>query len=112
VEFDPQQIFILIPEEMERAVSSRKFQTIETIKILNYPNGEPWVLFSPSDYVDHVDELSRRRKWRETRCLRPRCRHAPKAQSKCLIRARIWVAIEYIFDGDNSSFIRAQLPIR
>lgn len=56
-EISPGKVFILIPEEMEKAEASNKFKTIETFKTLDYPNGEPGFYFTHLGYVDNVDDI-------------------------------------------------------
>ncbi|HCS40979.1 MAG TPA: hypothetical protein DIW44_15540 [Anaerolineaceae bacterium] len=56
-EINPNKIFILIPEEMDKALTSNKFKTIETLRTLDYPNGLPGFYFVHLAYFDNVDEL-------------------------------------------------------
>jgi hypothetical protein len=57
LEINPDKVFILIPEEMEKAEASNKFKTIEIFKTLDYPNGEPGFYFTHLGYVDNVDDI-------------------------------------------------------
>lgn len=53
-EINPDKIFILIPEELEKAQASNKFKTIEPFKTLDYPNGEPGFYFTHLQYVELI----------------------------------------------------------
>lgn len=50
-------LFIMIPDELERAAQSGKFQNITLDKYLPYPDGSPGFLFVRMEYIDQVDRL-------------------------------------------------------
>lgn len=69
IEYRPigaQTVFVMIPEEFERAQESSKFTDFEVIQTIPYPNGLPGFYFVRLRYVDHIEqilaeELARRR---------------------------------------------------
>jgi hypothetical protein len=54
---DQNTVFVMIPEEYERAVSSGKFQDITIEQTLPYPDGRPGFYFVRLRYVDNIDEI-------------------------------------------------------
>ncbi len=102
----PDKIFILIPEDMDKAVASNKFTTIKPFKTLDYPNGEPGFFFTHLKYTDNVDlifqeEALQRKILLETEIIDPQGR-ALKVSYPHLDIGEIINA----FDGDGNSLIR------
>ncbi|MBA4376560.1 MAG: hypothetical protein C0401_10375 [Anaerolinea sp.] len=56
-EISEDQVFILIPEEMELARTSGKFKNIQELDILPYPNGDPGFYIVTLQYADNIDEI-------------------------------------------------------
>ncbi len=56
-DFDANTLFILPPEEYERAMESNKFTGINIQETLPWPNGDPGFYFIHMRYVDNVDAL-------------------------------------------------------
>ena len=56
-EITPGEIFILMPDEYEKARTSGKFTNIQLLKTLPYPNGQPGFYFVTMDYVDSIDQI-------------------------------------------------------
>jgi hypothetical protein len=54
---DDDVLFIMTPEEYDKAVSSEKFSMIRVEDTLSYPNGEKGFYFARLRYVDHLDEI-------------------------------------------------------
>ncbi len=52
---NPDKVFILIPEEMDKAAASLKFDQVTPFKTLDYPNGEPGFFFTHLQYTEMVD---------------------------------------------------------
>jgi len=50
-------VFVVIPNEMEKVLSSGKFKDVQVDEVLNYPNGEPGFYFVRLKYVDNIDEI-------------------------------------------------------
>lgn len=54
---DENTLFVLTPEEYQQAVESQKFSTVEVLKTLPYPNGEPGFYFTHMQYVPEIDAI-------------------------------------------------------
>jgi hypothetical protein len=52
-----QMVFVMIPTEMDKVVSSGKFKNIRVDKVLPYPNGAPGFYFVHLQYVDNIDKI-------------------------------------------------------
>jgi hypothetical protein len=50
-------IFIMTPEEQNRAVASRKFKPFTAERVLNYPDGSVGFYFARLEYVDNIDAI-------------------------------------------------------
>jgi 4-amino-4-deoxy-L-arabinose transferase-like glycosyltransferase len=50
-------IFVMTPEEYERAETSGKFADIEVLQTIPYPNGMPGFYFVKLRYVDNIDQI-------------------------------------------------------
>ncbi len=57
IPIDPDELFILLPEEMEQVQQSGKFQSIEVTHTVNYPNGKPGFYFTRLTYIDSVEKV-------------------------------------------------------
>ncbi len=54
---DPQQVFVVIPEEYAALKSSDKFSQIHIEQVLYYPNGEPGFYFLRLRYAENAEAL-------------------------------------------------------
>jgi 4-amino-4-deoxy-L-arabinose transferase-like glycosyltransferase len=54
---DDNTLFIMIPDEYERAISSGKFADIRVEQTLAYPDGRPGFYFVRIRYVEDIDEI-------------------------------------------------------
>jgi hypothetical protein len=52
-----QMVFVMIPTEMDKVVSSGKFKAVRVDEVLPYPNGAPGFYFTHLQYVDNIDEI-------------------------------------------------------
>ncbi len=52
-----QMVFVMIPTEMDKVVSSGKFKNMRVDEVLPYPNGAPGFYFAHLQYVDNIDEI-------------------------------------------------------
>ena len=52
-----QMVFVAIPNEMDKVLSSGKFAAVQVDQVLNYPNGEPGFYFIRLRYVDNIDTI-------------------------------------------------------
>jgi hypothetical protein len=50
-------VFVMIPTEMDKVVSSGKFKNMRVDEVLPYPNGAPGFYFAHLQYVDNIDEI-------------------------------------------------------
>lgn len=102
----PDEVFILLPEELELVKESRKFQTVETDRTVNYPNGQPGFYFTRLAYVDDAEvifaaEREKRRVLQEETISMPDGSTARVAYSHLDMGS-----IDQAFDGDLYSLIR------
>ncbi len=54
---DDDTLFVLIPDEYQKAISSDKFTDIRLDRTLLYPNGQPGFYFARMRYVDNIDQI-------------------------------------------------------
>lgn len=54
---DENTTLILLPNEMEDIIASKKFQNVRTLKTLPYPNGEPGFYFIHLNYVQGIQDI-------------------------------------------------------
>ena len=104
--FDPETVFVMVPEEMKSMQESQKFTNVETQKIINYPNGEPGFYFTTLDYVpdiEHVfsDELAARR-YLNSETLTLTDGREIEVDYSTLDMGEI----KHVFDGDKSTLAR------
>lgn len=56
-DLDPNAVFIMTPDEVQRAVASQKFKPIQPEQAIPYPNGSEGFIFTRLSYVDNVDRI-------------------------------------------------------
>ncbi|MFZ3078458.1 MAG: glycosyltransferase family 39 protein, partial [Bellilinea sp.] len=100
------EVFILLPEELEQVRASKKFKTIEIERAVNYPNGQPGFYFTRLAYVDGADavfeqERNQRHTLKEETLLLLDGTEAAVAYSALDIGV-----IKSAFDGNPNSLIR------
>jgi hypothetical protein len=54
---DENSVFVMIPDDYNKAVSSDKFKDIQIDKILPYPDGKPGFYFVRLKYVDNIEQI-------------------------------------------------------
>jgi len=54
---DENSVFVMLPDEYNKAVSSGKFDDIQVEKILPLPDGQPGFYFVRLKYVDNIEEI-------------------------------------------------------
>ena len=52
---DTNTIFVMTPDEYQQTITSGKFEDIQIVKTLPYPDGEPGFYFTRLKYVDEID---------------------------------------------------------
>ncbi len=105
-DIDPNQIFILIPEEMARAEASEKFKPMEVLKTIDYPDGSPGFYFLHLEYVDNIDEIFMQEEAARTTLIETTLFDPQGRQLKAAYSQLDMGTIENLFDGDENSFIR------
>jgi hypothetical protein len=105
-DIDENNLFILGPEEYEKAVQSGKFTDIVVEQIIDYPNGSPGFYFARFKYVDDIadlmDEEIERRHRLEEGIVQIGSVEAIVSFSSLDIGK-----IEDIFDGDPNTLLRS-----
>jgi hypothetical protein len=56
-QLDQDTLFVMTPEEYQKAVESGKFKQIDIEDTLTYPNGKPGFYFTRLTYVDDIDQI-------------------------------------------------------
>ena len=54
---DPETVFVMTQEEMQKMQDSGKFTNIQTETVINYPDGEPGFYFTRLNYVENIEEI-------------------------------------------------------
>lgn len=98
-------VFVMIPEEYEKAIASGKFANIDVEKTVKYPDGRTGFYFAKVRYVDNIDqilalekEIRRRLKESDVNWLGQtvHVRYSPLDMGE----------IVNIFDGDDNTLVR------
>jgi 4-amino-4-deoxy-L-arabinose transferase-like glycosyltransferase len=102
------QVFVVIPSELEAVKTSNKFKSLEILKTLPYPNGQPGFYFVKAEYVDDIDQVFAQE---------VAARHA-LIPGEATLHDGTKVTIEYphldmgeigaIFDNNNDTLIRTE----
>jgi 4-amino-4-deoxy-L-arabinose transferase-like glycosyltransferase len=100
-------IFVMTPEEYDRAETSNKFRDIDVVHTIPYPNGLPGFYFIRLDYVENIEEILaeeiEQRKQLITDALKIDNQWVQVAYSKLDMGT-----IDKLFDGDENSLVRTQ----
>lgn len=105
-QFDPDTVFVMIPEEMKSMQESQKFTNVKTQKVIDYPDGEPGFYFTTLEYVPDIenvfsDELAARRYLNSETLLLTDGREVEVDYSTLDMGE-----IKHVFDGDSSTLAR------
>lgn len=57
LDLDKNKVFVMIPDEYERVMTSEKFKDMQVHQTLPYPDGKPGFYFVTLGYVDDIDEI-------------------------------------------------------
>ena len=102
---DDRMLFILPPEEFERAQTSLKFSQIQVDRILAYPDGKPGFYFVHLRYVENIDQIMQVEL--EDRRALITGETIISGQSLPVQVSRLDMGeIKHIFDGDLKTFMR------
>jgi hypothetical protein len=105
-EIKPDQVFILIPDEMQRAQESGKFKTLDIFTTLNYPNGVPGFYFVRLQYVDNIDEILQKEKEARQQLTNTQVTDKQGRMLTVGYPKLDMGTINNLFDGDGSSLVR------
>ncbi|HWR66449.1 MAG TPA: glycosyltransferase family 39 protein [Bellilinea sp.] len=101
-----EDIFILLPEELEQVRNSGKFKAVETVRTVNYPNGQPGFYFSRLTYLDNAPALFEQER-DQRRALIEDTIHLPDGTTATVSYSRLDMGeIKAAFDGDSATLIR------
>ncbi len=102
---DENMVFVVIPNELDKLLTSGKFEAVRIEQIIEYPNGEPGFYFIRMRYVDDIDrileaEREARRALLET--------NLDIAGQQTLVRYPVldMGSIDLLFDGDPNTLAR------
>lgn len=102
----PDDIFILLPVELDQVRDSGKFKTIEIVRTVNYPNGQPGFYFSRLTYRDDAPELFAAER-EQRRVLKEDTIHLPDGTTAAVSYSQLDMGeIQAAFDGDPATLIR------
>ncbi len=102
----PNEVFVLLPEEMELVKESRKFQAVETDHTVNYPNGQPGFYFTRLTYVDGAEAIFAAER-EKRRVLQEETISMPDGSTARVAFSHLDMgSIDQAFDGDLYSLIR------
>lgn len=100
-----QMVFVMIPTEMDKVVSSGKFKNVRVDEVLPYPNGAPGFYFVRLQYVDNIDEILAAEQE-----VRSALQEATLTIQGDLVQVRYSMldmgSIELVFDGDTQTVAR------
>jgi 4-amino-4-deoxy-L-arabinose transferase-like glycosyltransferase len=101
----PEMVFIMLPDEFERAAQSDKFTDITVLKQLPYPNGQPGFLFVKLHYVDNAAEIFKAEK-EARRALVLEEFAFPEQTVKIEHSTLDMGSMDQLFDGNLSTLVR------
>ena len=106
LQLDENTVLVMMPEEFDKANASGKFQDIEVLRTLYYPNGQPGFLFVTLRYVEDVDALLAQE--REARKVLQEDQIALAGQQVSVSYSQLDMGtIQHIFDGDQYTLARS-----
>ena len=102
----PDDIFILLPEELEQVHQSGKFKAVEIEKTVAYPNGEPGFFFSRLTYLENAPALFEQERV-QRRVLKEDTIHLPDGITAAVSFSQLDMGeIKAVFDGDPGTLVR------
>ncbi|HZU87235.1 MAG TPA: glycosyltransferase family 39 protein [Anaerolineaceae bacterium] len=110
---DENTLFIMIPEEYDRALASEKFKDVRIEKTLPYPDGQAGFLFVRLSYVDNIDEILAREQADQR--IPEQTTLDMDGQTMDLVYSRLDMgSIDKLFDGNTDSLVRTLVanPLR
>jgi hypothetical protein len=103
----PDMLFIMMPEEYQKAVASGKFKSVNVEKVIPYPDGSPGFYFARLAYADNVDKVF---------AAEEAARRQPVVEQYVLDGQPVTVShsqfeagqLSDLFDGDPFTFVRGR----
>lgn len=102
---DENTVFVMIPSEMEKVLSTAKFKDVHIEKTLPYPNGKPGFFFVRLEYADNIDDLLAQEQ--EARRVLQEGTVTIDGQDVAVRYSMLDMGnIQNVFDGDPTSLVR------
>ncbi len=99
-------IFILLPEELEKVRLSGKFKDIDILQTVAYPNGQPGFYFTRLTYLENAPALFEQER-EQRRTLKEDTIHLPDGTALMVSYSQLDMGeIKSAFDGDPATLIR------
>ncbi len=105
LELTPQTVFIMTPIEYARTLDSGKFDQVEVLRTVQYPNGLPGFYFVRLRYVDHIDQILEKERQERRKLLTA---YLPIQGERATVRHSLLDIGEavHLFDGNERSLAR------
>lgn len=104
---DDEMLFVMIPEEYQRARESGKFKTLAVERTLPLPNGEPGFYFARLEYADNIEQLLAEEVQERKRLIQDEVR--VQGQLVWVTHSRLDMgSIQDMFDQDGATVARSE----
>lgn len=102
----PNQVFILLPEELKQVQNSGKFKEIDIDQTVDYPNGQPGFFFTRLTYVDNAQAVFASER-QQRQALKQETVTLPDGTPVTVEFSQLDMGeINLAFDGDPASLVR------
>lgn len=106
IPISPEDIFILLPAEMDQVRDSGKFKAVEIVRTVNYPNEQPGFYFSRLTYLENAPALFEQER-DQRRALIEDTIHLLNGTTAAVSYSQLDMGeIKAAFDGDSATLIR------
>jgi len=102
----PDEIFVLLPEELQQATESGKFKSVDILRTLDYPNGQPGFFYTRLVYRDNVDEIFASEHAERQKLVKERITLMEGVEVEVSHSHLDMGKIEEAFDGDLNNLVR------
>ena len=103
-----QDVFVMIPEELEQVVESQKFSDLEVERTLPYPNGKDGFFFTRLRYIDNIEQVFAEESERRRSLVEERVTLPDGTIALTRVSPLDMGAVQDAFDGDPGSLIRTR----
>ncbi len=103
-----QDVFVMIPEELQQVVESQKFTDLEVERTLPYPNGKDGFFFIRLRYVDNIEQVFAEESERRRSLVEERVSVEEGASARVRVSPLDMGTVQDVFDGDPGSLIRTR----